>query len=73
MTTRRTRRGCSGAAADTPYPKDGINDHVVHGAATVNPAQRGHEGGVVVPGDGPGGGPRRLRLRLRLAPDAARR
>ena len=23
------------------YPKDGINDHVVHGAATVNPDQRG--------------------------------
>lgn len=23
------------------YPKDGINDHVVHGAATVNPAQTG--------------------------------
>src|SRR6185437_11068948 len=23
------------------YPKDGINDHVVTGAATVNPAQRG--------------------------------
>ena len=29
-------------AEDSPaYPKDGINDHVVHGAATVNPAQRG--------------------------------
>jgi hypothetical protein len=25
----------------TPYPKDGINDHVVHGAATVNPAGNG--------------------------------
>jgi hypothetical protein len=24
-----------------PYPKDGINDHVVHGAATVNPARQG--------------------------------
>jgi hypothetical protein len=24
-----------------PYPKDGINDHVVAGAATVNPAQTG--------------------------------
>jgi hypothetical protein len=24
-----------------PFPKDGINDHVVSGAATVNPAQRG--------------------------------
>src|SRR4051812_16347444 len=27
-----------GSAATTPYPKDGINDHVVSGAATVNPA-----------------------------------
>ena len=26
-----------GTAATTPYPKDGINDHVVSGAATVNP------------------------------------
>jgi hypothetical protein len=26
-----------GAAGSTPYPKDGINDHVVHGLQTVNP------------------------------------
>ena len=25
----------------TPYPKDGVNDHVVHGAATVNPERTG--------------------------------
>jgi hypothetical protein len=25
----------------TPYPKDGINDHVVHGAYTVNPSRTG--------------------------------
>jgi hypothetical protein len=30
-----------GAPAQTPYPKDGINDHVVAGAGTVDPAQRG--------------------------------
>ncbi len=24
-----------------PYPKDGINDYIVHGAATVNPQQQG--------------------------------
>jgi hypothetical protein len=30
-----------GSAPETPYPKDGINDHVVHGAPTVNPALRG--------------------------------
>jgi hypothetical protein len=28
-------------AEQTPYPKDGINDHVVHGAATVNPVGHG--------------------------------
>jgi len=30
-----------GAPALTPYPKDGINEHVVHGAPTVNPEKRG--------------------------------
>jgi hypothetical protein len=30
-----------GSAASTPYPKDGVNDHVVNGAATVNPERRG--------------------------------
>ena len=30
-----------GVAAATPYPKDGINDHVVSGASTVDPRQRG--------------------------------
>src|SRR6266404_3854876 len=30
-----------GSAASTLYPKDGINDHVVRGAATVNPAATG--------------------------------
>jgi hypothetical protein len=30
-----------GAPALTEFPKDGINDHVVRGAATVNPARRG--------------------------------
>jgi mannosylglycerate hydrolase MGH1-like protein/glycosyl hydrolase family 63 len=30
-----------GVAPVTPYPKDGINDHVVSGAATVNPQQQG--------------------------------
>ena len=28
-------------AGSTAYPKDGIGDHVIHGAATVNPAQQG--------------------------------
>ena len=30
-----------GADPVTPYPKDGINDHVIHGAATVNPVGTG--------------------------------
>jgi Glycosyl hydrolase family 63 C-terminal domain len=30
-----------GGAPAAPYPKDGINDHVVAGAASVNPAGRG--------------------------------
>jgi hypothetical protein len=30
-----------GVASSPPYPKDGINDHVVSGTATVNPEGRG--------------------------------
>jgi hypothetical protein len=30
-----------GVAGATPFPKDGIGDHVIHAAATVNPAQTG--------------------------------
>src|SRR4029450_5311683 len=30
-----------GEPGSTPYPKDGINEHVVHGAATVNPDRHG--------------------------------
>jgi hypothetical protein len=56
-----------GCAAQTPYPKDGINDHVVSGAATVNPAQRGTKlacwyRASVAPGD-------TIELRLRLVRD----
>ena len=39
--TRPTPSSCTASPASTPYPKDGINDHVVTGAATVNPARRG--------------------------------
>ncbi len=58
-----------GVAARTPFPKDGVNDHVVAGASTVNPAQVGtkmacwHRVTVA-----PGG---RVELRLRLARDDA--
>jgi hypothetical protein len=54
------------ASSSTPYPKDGINDHVVSGAATVNPARRGTKCAawyrVAV---GPGAS---VELRLRLRP-----
>ena len=57
-----------GAAATTPYPKDGVNDHVVNGAATVNPDQRGTKCAfwyrlTVAPGE-------TAELRLRLRPKA---
>jgi hypothetical protein len=56
-----------GAAATTPYPKDGINDHVISGAATVNPDQRGTKCAfwyrlTIAPGE-----TAELRLRLRSA------
>ncbi len=56
-----------GAPAQTPYPKDGINDHVVSGAATVNPGQRGTKCALwyklaIEPGE-----TAELRLRLRPA------
>lgn len=48
----------------SPCPKDGINDYVVHGAATVNPAHTGtkaaaHFAGTVQPGQA-------VTIRLRL-------
>jgi hypothetical protein len=45
-----------GSEATTPYPKDGINDHIVHGAATVNPERSGTKAAahtrVLVPANG---------------------
>ena len=43
-----------GEPATTPYPKDGINDHVVSGAATVNSSSDRDEGRGLVRADGPG-------------------
>ncbi len=50
----------------TPYPKDGINDHVIRGASTVNPDRRGTKCAywynvAVQPGQ-------TIELRLRLRP-----
>jgi hypothetical protein len=53
-----------GSANTTEYPKDGINDHVLHGAPTVNPALSGTKVAAwhrltIGPGE-----TKRLRLRL---------
>jgi len=53
-----------GSAASTPYPKDGINDHVLHGAPTVNPAATGTKMACWYRITVPGGGTVELRLRL---------
>ncbi|WP_066040329.1 MGH1-like glycoside hydrolase domain-containing protein [Herbiconiux solani] len=59
-----------GEPSTTPYPKDGIGDHIVSGADTVNPAGTGtkaafHEVLTLAPGE-----TRVLRLRLTRAQDA---
>jgi hypothetical protein len=53
-----------GSAATTPYPKDGINDHVVSGAATVNPEGVGTKGALWYRVAVAAGGKAELRLRL---------
>ena len=56
-----------GAAPVTPYPKDGINDHVIHGAATVNPAGTGTKCAFWYQVTVPAGQTVELRVRLRPA------
>ena len=53
-----------GASGGTPYPKDGINDHVVAGAPTVNPERRGTKLACRYHLSVPAGGTVELRLRL---------
>jgi hypothetical protein len=58
-----------GAQPVTPYPKDGVNDHVTRGAATVSPGRSGTKCAfwyqlTVAPGD-------TAQLRLRLRPAGA--
>jgi hypothetical protein len=61
-----------GGTALTPFPKDGINDHVVSNAATVNPAGRGTKCAFWYKLALAGGTSAQLRVRLRpTAPDAA--
>ena len=53
-----------GSEPTTPYPKDGINDHVVGGAATVNPEGFGTKAALRYRVTVPAGGTAELRLRL---------
>ena len=53
-----------GAAPITAYPKDGINDHVISGADTVNPALRGTKASWWYRLSVPAHGKAELRLRL---------
>ena len=60
-----------GAEPVTPYPKDGINDHVIHGAATVNPVATGTKCAFWYQVTVPAGQTAELRLRLRPAANGA--
>ncbi len=53
-----------GVPGRSRYPKDGINDHVVHGAATVNPDGTGTKAALWYRVDVPAGGTATIRLRL---------
>jgi hypothetical protein len=57
-----------GTEATTPYPKDGINDHVVSGAATVNPEGFGTKAALRYRVTVAAGGKTELRLRLHQPP-----
>src|SRR4029077_12030451 len=57
-----------GSAPVTPYPKDGINDHVIFGAPTVNPDQAGTKCAFWYKLTLAGGASAELRLRLRPPP-----
>ena len=67
--TRPTRQRLFGSASETPYPKDGINDHVVGGAPTVNPEQQGTKCAFWYRLTVQPGATARLRLRLRPKPE----
>jgi hypothetical protein len=53
-----------GAEPDTPFPKDGINDHVVRAAYTVNPDFEGTKAAAHVRLSVPGGGQAAVLVRL---------
>ncbi len=53
-----------GVSGGTPYPKDGINDHVIAGAPTVNPAGSGTKAAAWYQVTVSGGETAEIRLRL---------
>jgi Glycosyl hydrolase family 63 C-terminal domain len=53
-----------GVPSATPFPKDGIADHVVHGAATVNPESTGTKAGFHYRLQVPAGETAQIELRL---------
>jgi hypothetical protein len=57
-----------GVAGSTPYPKDGIGDHVIHGAATVNPEKTGTKAAFRYRLEVGAGGSTTIELRLRDTP-----
>ena len=63
-------RAIFGGEPTTPFPKDGIADHVVHGAPTVNPRGVGTKSAWWYELPVPAGGSVELRLRLHAAGDA---
>jgi hypothetical protein len=60
-----------GGDAISSFPKDGINDHVVSGDATVNPAHTGTKAAWWYHLTVPGGSSAELRLRLHLPVEGA--
>jgi hypothetical protein len=63
--TNEERLG-TGRPQRSAYPKDGINDHVIHGAPTVNPDRVGSKAALHYVLDVPAGGEVTVRLRLTL-------
>ncbi len=60
-----------GVPNSTPYPKDGINDHVVSGAATVDPEHHGTKAALHYPVTVAPGETTRIRVRLVGVPHPA--
>ncbi len=60
-----------GSPGRSAFPKDGINDHVVHARPTVNPAERGTKAALHHVLTVPAGQRREIRVRLRRGSPAA--